>query len=127
MTMTAGRIQICQDSCRYREDVTTLDRRRDGSSIMKSRLLQAATAGLVGILLATSAQAQKTGGVLRVYHNDNPPTASLHEEVTIATLMPFMALFNNLVIHDQAAKQNTNDTIVPDLAESWSWSPDNKV
>ena len=30
-------------------------------------------------------------------------------------------------MHDQAAKQNTDDTIVPDLAESWSWSPDNKI
>ena len=38
-----------------------------------------------------------------------------------------MALFNNLVIYDQTAKQNTDDTIVPDLAESWSWSPDNKI
>ncbi len=83
---------------------------------MKSKLLQAAAAGLFGVVLATAAQAQKSGGVLRVYHNDNPPTASLHEEVTIATLMPFMALFNNLVIYDQAAKQNTDDTIVPDLA-----------
>jgi peptide/nickel transport system substrate-binding protein len=94
---------------------------------MKSKLLQAATAGLFGILLATTAHAQKTGGVLRVYHNDNPPSTSLHEEVTIATLMPFMALFNNLVIYDQTAKQNTDDTIVPDLAESWSWSPDRTV
>ena len=94
---------------------------------MKSRVLQAATAIAFGLGLVTSAQAQKTGGVLRVYHNDNPPSASLHEEVTIATLMPFMALFNNLVMHDQEAKQNTDDTIVPDLAESWRWSPDNTV
>jgi peptide/nickel transport system substrate-binding protein len=75
--------------------------------------------------LATPALAQKAGGILRVYHNDNPPTASLHEEVTIGTLQPFMALFNNLVIYDQTVKRNADDTIVPDLAESWSWSPDN--
>jgi peptide/nickel transport system substrate-binding protein len=77
------------------------------------------------VLLATSASAQKPGGILRVYHNDNPPTASLHEEVTIGTLNPFMAVFNNLVIYDQTVKRNADDTIVPDLAESWSWSPNN--
>lgn len=94
---------------------------------MKNRMLGAMIAGLVGVAMATSASAQKSGGVLRVYHNDNPPTASLHEEVTIATLMPFMAVFNNLIMYDQASKRIADDTIVPDLAESWSWSADNKV
>jgi peptide/nickel transport system substrate-binding protein len=94
---------------------------------MKNGMLQAAIASLVAIMLATSAHAQKSGGVLRVYHNDNPPSASLHEEVTIATLQPFMAVFNNLVVYDQTAKRNDDNTIVPDLAESWNWSPDNKV
>ena len=73
------------------------------------------------VLLATSASAQKSGGILRVYHNDNPPTASLHEEVTIGTLNPFMAVFNNLVIYDQTVKRNADDTIVPDLATKWGW------
>ena len=72
------------------------------------------------IVLAGTASAQKQGGTLRVYHNDNPPTASLHEEVTISTLMPFMAVFNNLVIFDHTKARNAEDTIVPDLAESWS-------
>ena len=78
---------------------------------MKNKIMQAAAVLLFGVGLTTSAHAQKSGGVLRVYHNDNPPTASLHEEVTIATLQPFMALFNNLVIYDQTAKRNADDTI----------------
>lgn len=86
---------------------------------------RSAFVSLILVLLATSASAQKPGGILRVYHNDNPPTASLHEEVTIGTLNPFMAVFNNLVIYDQTVKRNADDTIVPDLAESWSWSPNN--
>ena len=94
---------------------------------MKNGMLRAAIASLVAIALTTPALAQKSGGVLRVYHNDNPPSASLHEEVTIATLQPFMAVFNNLVIYDQTAKRNDDDTIVPDLAELWNWSPDKKV
>jgi hypothetical protein len=93
--------------------VTTLavaDIRVDGSRHMKNGMLRAAIASLVAIALTTPAHAQKSGGVLRVYHNDNPPSASLHEEVTIATLQPFMAVFNNLVIYDQTAKRNDDDT-----------------
>lgn len=89
--------------------------------------LRTALAAVPLLLLASGAFAQKQGGVLRVYHNDNPPTASLHEEVTISTLMPFMALFNNVVSYDQTVKRNADDTIVADLAESWSWSPDRVV
>ena len=94
-----------------------------GSAMMD---LRTALTAVPLLLLASGAFAQKQGGVLRVYHNDNPPTASLHEEVTISTLMPFMALFNNLASYDQTVKRNADDTIVADLAESWSWSPDNK-
>ena len=36
--------------------------------------------------------------------------------------MPMMAVFNNLVMYDQQKAQNSLDTIVPDLAESWAWS-----
>ncbi len=94
---------------------------------MNVRVLLAMVVGLADAGLATSVSAQKSGGTLRVYHNDNPPSASLHEEVTIATLQPFMAVFNNLVMYDQTARRNTDDTIVPDLAESWSWSSDSTV
>jgi peptide/nickel transport system substrate-binding protein len=33
-------------------------------------------------------------------------------------------VFNNLVLYDQHKAQNSLDTIVPDLAESWSWNAD---
>ena len=71
---------------------------------------------------AGSALAQKAGGVLRVTHRDNPPSASIHEEATISTIMPFMAVYNNLVVFDPATKQNTPDRIVPDLATEWAWN-----
>ena len=65
--------------------------------------------------------AQKSGGTLRIYHRDNLPSASIHEEAAISTVMPFMSIFNNLVVYDQSKKFNSPDTIVPDLAESWAW------
>ena len=82
------------------------------------------TAAFVTLALtvfALPAAAQKSGGVLRVYNTTQPPSASIHEESTIATNMPFMAVFNNLVRFDPAKEKNTFDAIVPDLAESWAW------
>ena len=54
------------------------------------------------------AVAQKQGGTLRMYLWDNPPSASIHEEATVSTVMPFMAVFNNLVLYDQHKKLNTH-------------------
>ena len=62
------------------------------------------------------AMAQKAGGILRVHQWDNPPSLSIHEEVTIATIVPMMGLFNNLVMYDQHVPQNSLQSIIPDLA-----------
>jgi peptide/nickel transport system substrate-binding protein len=84
--------------------------------------------GLAAALMCSSgvALAQKSGGVLKMYHRDNPPSASIHEEATNSTVIPFMPLFNNLVLYDQSKPQNSPQGIVPDLAKSWSWSADKK-
>jgi peptide/nickel transport system substrate-binding protein len=80
---------------------------------------------LTATLAATPALAQRQGGTLRIYHRDNLPSASIHEEATISTVQPFMAVFNNLVLFDQGKKVNSPENIVPDLAESWAWDPTN--
>jgi peptide/nickel transport system substrate-binding protein len=82
-------------------------------------LLAAAAAG-------TPAFAQKSGGTLKISFFDNPASMSLHEEATGAALRPMMGVFNNLVMFNQHEAQNRPDTIIPDLAESWSWSEDGK-
>src|SRR6478735_4641218 len=76
------------------------------------------------LALATPVSAQKAGGTLRVTHRDNPPSASIHEEATISTVMPFMSVYNNLVVFDPKSKQNAPDAIVPELATEWKWSED---
>ena len=70
---------------------------------------------------------QKQGGILRVYHRDSPASASIHEEATYSVNIPFMPVFNNLVMYKQDVAQNSLESIVPDLAESWAWSGDNKT
>lgn len=77
-------------------------------------------------LSAGPALAQKSGGTLKMYVADNPPSTSIHEEATTSTVVPFMGLYNNLVVFDSQIPQNSMETIRPDLAESWSWSPDGK-
>jgi len=66
--------------------------------------------------------AQKSGGVLRIPALDSPASMSIHEESTIAVLGPMMGVFNNLIMFDQHVKQNSVDSIVPDLATGWSWN-----
>jgi peptide/nickel transport system substrate-binding protein len=77
---------------------------------------------LLAAMSGGGAQAQKSGGVLRIYHRDSPASMSIHEEATNSVSIPMMAVFNNLVLYDQHKAQNSLDTIVPDLAESWSWN-----
>src|SRR5690242_18375067 len=71
------------------------------------------------------AEEPKHGGTFRIYQRDNPASASVHEEATFSTNVPFMGVFNNLVIYNQDIPQNSMKTIEPDLATEWSWSPDN--
>ena len=78
------------------------------------------------ISTATPASAEKPGGVLRMPMITSPASMSIHEESTIAALGPMMGVFNNLVMFDQHVPQNSLESIVPDLALSWSLSEDGK-
>ena len=85
------------------------------------RSLSLIVGAIAALASAVPAAAQKQGGTLRSYIWDNPPSASIHEEATISTVFPFMPVFNNLVVYDQTKLESSIDTIVPDLALSWSW------
>ena len=86
------------------------------------------TAGtfLVGVSVVASAFAgePKPGGILKMYHRENPGSASIHEEATYSTNVPLMPVFNNLVVYDQHVAQNSLQSIVPELATSWSLNDD---
>src|SRR5437660_7150314 len=94
------------------------------SSYRTPASLAVAAAMAVACLAAGSAFAQKPGGILQVAHRDSPASMSPLEEVTISTVAPMMAVFNNLVIFNQHMPQNTLQSIVPDLATGWSWNED---
>src|SRR6266568_6096761 len=91
---------------------------------MKRYLASFAAAGalLVPLCLAHPAEAQKSGGTLKIGHFDSPASVSMLEESTAAVNRPMMAVFNNLVLYDQHVKQNSPQSIVPELATGWSWN-----
>src|SRR5215469_4729060 len=88
------------------------------------RALAMAAPLLVILFVSEVTFAQKQGGILRIYHWDNPPSMSIHEEPTISTVVPMMGVFNNLVMYKQDEPQNSLESIVPDLATQWSWDED---
>ncbi|MGY8663587.1 ABC transporter substrate-binding protein [Bradyrhizobium sp. UFLA05-109] len=96
---------------------------------MRSVRALAAMAALAVLTVSTTAFADegKQGGILRMYHRDSPANASIHEGATYSVNIPFMPVFNNLVIYKQDEPQNSMDDIVPELAESWAWGGDNKT
>jgi peptide/nickel transport system substrate-binding protein len=63
--------------------------------------LVAAAALLLTAMSGGGSEAQKPGGVLRIYHRDSPASMSIHEEGTNSVSIPMMAVFNNLVLYDQ--------------------------
>ena len=84
------------------------------------RKKRVALIALMGVILSATApaMAQKKGGTLRLYHNDNPPSTSLLEESTIASVMPFAALFNNLVAFDPAKPQTSKIAFTVDVGSA---------
>src|SRR5262249_12938789 len=70
---------------------------------------------------ATAAVAQKHGGTLRVYISANPSSLSILEEVSFTTVMAAGPLFNGLVVFDPLKPVGSIDTVIPELAESWTW------
>jgi len=88
--------------------------------IAKVTVLVAAVA--VTTFAAAQAQQPKSGGILHIYHRETPPSLSIHEEATFSVNAPAMGIYNNLVMYDQHKPQNSESTIVPDLATSWAWN-----
>src|SRR5690349_6117378 len=93
---------------------------------MNTRLFSLAVAIAVAVPTLAVAQQPKSGGILRMYHRENPPSMSIHEEATYTVNVSSMPIFNNLVVFDQHKAQNSVDNLTPELATSWKWSDDKK-
>ena len=85
------------------------------------RFASLATILVLALTLPAPAQAPKHGGVLRIHPLSAPPSLSPHEESTIATVQPASACYSGLAYFDPAKRQESIDTVIPELAEKWSW------
>ena|SRR5437016_6891373 len=63
---------------------------------MKRFLLPSAAAVLAVLVATSAANAQKRGGILRVFQYDSPANMSIHEEALNSAQNPMIAVFNNL-------------------------------
>src|SRR5947207_12884072 len=86
----------------------------------RQRVFAVAGASML-VIAANPAAAQESGGLLKSYSIDSPASMSIHEEQTVFSVRPAMPIFNNLVLYDQHVKQNSMQSIVPELAVSWAW------
>jgi peptide/nickel transport system substrate-binding protein len=64
----------------------------------------------------------RPGGTLNVMlREDLSQGFAIHESATISVVFPASPCFNNLVMFDPANPVESPDSVVPELAEKWSW------
>jgi peptide/nickel transport system substrate-binding protein len=66
-------------------------------------------------------QTPKRGGIRNAMLGEDPPGLSIHEAATISALWPMAPCYSNLVIFDPLKAQESAETVLPELAERWSW------
>src|SRR5262245_13663088 len=109
-------------------------RRRWASASTPGPRCEASMRGVLALVLAVcacplpalrpapAAAEGKAGGVLRlVLREDLPQGFAIHESATNSVTWPAMPCYSNLVIFDQQKQLERTETIVPELAERWSW------
>jgi peptide/nickel transport system substrate-binding protein len=77
-----------------------------------------AVAALRSASTVAIAQQPKSGGILRMYHRENPPSMSIHEEATYSVNVSSMPIFSNLVIYDQHKAQNRSKRSSPNSRQA---------
>jgi peptide/nickel transport system substrate-binding protein len=79
----------------------------------------------VATLVAAPAKGQtarpKHGGILNSVLTEDPPGLLVHESATISSVWPMSPCYSNLVIFDPLKPLDSAETVIPELAERWSW------
>ena len=80
------------------------------------------TEAMTQVPTPTPILAGKPGGTLNVMlREDLSQGFAVHESATISVVFPSSPCFNNLVMFDPANPVENPDSVVPELAERWSW------
>src|SRR5262245_32189583 len=84
----------------------------------------AVAVGAVAVVAAgvyAQGQTPKRGGILNTLLIEEPPGLLIHESATVSNVWPMSPCYSNLVYFDPAKAQESVDTVIPELAEKWSW------
>jgi peptide/nickel transport system substrate-binding protein len=92
----------------------------------RSRVLLALVPCLVVAVVLASwlparSQTPKRGGVLQSVLIEDPPGLLVHESATVSNVWPMSPCYSNLVYFHPLKPLESADTVIPELAEKWSW------
>jgi peptide/nickel transport system substrate-binding protein len=79
------------------------------------------TAGLFAAPAEAQSGKPKRGGILNSVLTEDPPGLLVHESATISNVWPMSPCYSNLVIFDPLKPLDSAETVIPELAEKWSW------
>ncbi|HET6369486.1 MAG TPA: ABC transporter substrate-binding protein, partial [Pseudomonadales bacterium] len=76
---------------------------------------------LAGLGAPAESQTPKKGGVLQTLLIEDPPGLLAHESATVSNVWPMSPCYSNLVLFHPLKTLESADTVIPELAERWSW------
>src|SRR5438128_11616024 len=76
---------------------------------------------VVAVGLPASGQAPKRGGILNSLLTEDPPGLLIHESATVSNVWPMAPCYSNVVLFHPLKSLESVDTVIPELAERWSW------
>src|SRR5713101_8409858 len=76
---------------------------------------------VVAVGLPASGQAPKRGGILNSLLTEDPPGLLIHESATVSNVWPMAPCYSNVVIFHPLKSLESVETVIPELAERWSW------
>jgi peptide/nickel transport system substrate-binding protein len=79
------------------------------------------TAALIAAPAGAQTGKPKRGGILNSVLTEDPPGLLVHESATISNVWPMSPCYSNLVIFDPLKPLDSAETVIPELAEKWSW------
>ena len=80
-----------------------------------------ALAGPAAIAQTPPSQTPRKGGILTSVLIEDPPGLLIHESATVSNVWPMSPCYSNLVYFNPAKALESVDTVIPELAEKWSW------
>jgi peptide/nickel transport system substrate-binding protein len=92
-----------------------------GRRLLPFALGLVALAGLLAGAGPAGSQTPRRGGVLSSVLIEDPPGLLIHESATVSNVWPMSPCYSNLVYFHPLKSLESADTVIPELAERWSW------